>query len=406
VKRAVKEFSASVGKLIKTFYDVELKEVSVTPRPANYDAWCVSKSIATSEEDIEKSRGTGIYDEFLFANPQLDYLQVFAKSVPDEAWRNVGSPTINKTTMTTETEVKEKAGEKETETADTTKTVSRKDFSMVVKGIESLSKAFGALVEKLDTTPKDAVSPDKTKVDEEEQQTAKLNSDAMDANSPDKKKEEEAEQQTAKVADSTTDETKEKAEGSTDDYKIESVTRAIKTLDSITKRLQGMKKAADTETDSKETDKAADTETETKEKASETETDETKKADEDKEETTTKTHPLDEFVGQVTKTIEAMAERMEKSGITVPGFEKSQVEKILHDPAMQEEIQKMLKVPGFKKSVSLGVPYMVTKEGRRYNLTATEVGAPTIEKSRTAEDSKQTFKTFYKENLSSIKSEE
>ena len=53
VKHATKEFSEAVGGMIKTFYDVVLQEVSVTPRPSNYDAWLIAKSIAKDKQDAE-----------------------------------------------------------------------------------------------------------------------------------------------------------------------------------------------------------------------------------------------------------------------------------------------------------------------------------------------------------------
>ena len=92
VKSAVHEFSEKAGKIVKTFYDVALKEVSVTPRPANYDSWAVAKSIAANEVEAEKLRGTPVYDTFLFENPQLDYLQTFAKSVKEANWSRVEVP--------------------------------------------------------------------------------------------------------------------------------------------------------------------------------------------------------------------------------------------------------------------------------------------------------------------------
>ena len=131
-----------------------------------------------------------------------------------------------------------------------------------------------------------------------------------------------------------------------------------------------------------------------------TETDETEKAEEVETETAKGMHPLDQFVSTVTKTIQTMADQMEKSGMTMVGFEKSMVDRIVNDKVMQEEIQKMATVPGAKKSVSLGVPYMVTKPGKRFALTAQEVGAPTIEKSRGEE---RTFKSLYKSEYSSVK---
>src|SRR5262249_4210407 len=96
IKRAAREFSEAVGKNVKTFYDVMLKEVSVTPRPANYDSWVIAKSIATNEVEAEGLRKSNFYNMFLNENPQLDYLQVFSKSIPDKEWRRVESSITKK----------------------------------------------------------------------------------------------------------------------------------------------------------------------------------------------------------------------------------------------------------------------------------------------------------------------
>ncbi len=86
VKDAIRELVESKGKMIKTFYDVMLREVSVTPRPSNYDSWLIAKNYTGTplEEDIYKS----CYNEFLFENPQMDYLQTFEKSIPKNAWQS------------------------------------------------------------------------------------------------------------------------------------------------------------------------------------------------------------------------------------------------------------------------------------------------------------------------------
>ena len=374
VKRAAREFSEAAGKLVKTFYDVELKEVSVTPRPANYDAWAISKSIAKDAGEAETVRDM-FYDTFLFENPKLDYLQVFAKSVPDEAWRRVET-TINKTedtTMTTDTEVKEKTtteeaeAEKATETevaTETEKAVSRTEFNVVVKGIETMTKAFAALASHI------------TK-DREGQENEGGNGSDLKG-----EREKSATEPTETEAEKAT-ETETEADKCAKEDETE-ITRSISTLEALTKKLEGIKK---TETPETEAEKA-------------TETDETEKAEEVETETAKGMHPLDQFVSTVTKTIQTMADQMEKSGMTMVGFEKSMVDRIVNDKVMQEEIQKMATVPGAKKSVSLGVPYMVTKPGKRFALTAQEVGAPTIEKSRGEE---RTFKSLYKSEYSSVK---
>ena len=89
VKRAVMELSEKTGQAVKTFYDVILDEVSVTPRPANYDAWLFSKSIIKKGENIKPYYNSPLYDQFLATNPQLDYLAVFEKSIPRNSWIKV-----------------------------------------------------------------------------------------------------------------------------------------------------------------------------------------------------------------------------------------------------------------------------------------------------------------------------
>lgn len=412
VKRAMREFSEAKGKIVKTFYDVELKEVSVTPRPANYDSWAVAKSMAKDEVEAEAMRGT-YHDTFLFENPQMDYLQVFAKSVSgtDVSWNRVeGSISKNnKSDMTTETDEKKEKATKEDE--ETTKGVSRAEFRVVVKGIETLTKAMEAMAmsfskDGLYTGPKDQNAPAKEKP-EDESPAAKTAADGTDTegtrekdmgskphdqDAPAKDKPED-ESPAAKTSDK--DETKEKAsdkKDETDTYEMKTVERSISSLQDLTKRIQGVKKDSSEMTE-EEKKKAADSTDETKEKATDKE-DETEKG----------MHPMDVFVATVTKTIEAMADRLEKHGMNLIGFEKQQVERIVNDPAMQVEIQKMLKIPGAKKSVVMGTPFMIAKSGKRFALTAQEVGVPTIEKSRTdANGKKPSFKDVYNADFSSVR---
>ena len=52
----------------------------------------------------------------------------------------------------------------------------------------------------------------------------------------------------------------------------------------------------------------------------------------------------------------------------------------------------MLKEPGVKKSVSLGTPYMVNKEGQKFALTAT----PVNEKLQKSVKEAKSFQALYK----------
>lgn len=398
VKRAMREFSEAKGKLVKTFYDVELKEVSVTPRPANYDSWAIAKSMAKDEVEAEAMRGT-FHDQFLFENPQMDYLQVFAKSVSgnEVAWNRVeGSISKNNNKdMTTETDEKKEKATKEDE--DTTKAVSREEFRVVVKSIETMAKAMEAIVTKfskdgLDVGPHDQNAPDKEKP-ADESPAAKTAADGTDTEGKrEKDMSVEAHDQNGPDKDKPKDESPTaKAKESEDTYEMQTTKSAISTLEALTKRLTGVKKDSSEMTD--EEKKKAATDDETKEKATDSKEEDTEKG----------MHPMDVFVGTVTKTIEAMVDRLEKHGMNLIGFEKAQVERIVNDPAMQVEIQKMLKIPGAKKSVVMGTPYMITKGGKRFALTATEVGQTTIEKSRTTDGKAPSFKDVYKADFSSVR---
>lgn len=415
VKRAVRELSEKTGKMVKTFYDVALKEVSVTPRPANYDSWLVAKSIVDSEDEGDRFRDSAVYQEFLFENPKLDYLQSFAKSIPDSAWRKIASQD-NTTDMATNKTSEEEA-------RDTEKAVSRSEFTalagLVTKGFESMtalvSKALNVEAHDQNAPVQDKEEPigDQTKV-----ATQKAEGDAMDQVNPDESKDKEVGDGTAKSEErpSTQDEangsdvngTREKTsdkeetektteedetkKDTTDEYKLETVERATKSMESLLARINKTETEEDKSKSETEEEKTKTTDEEEKDKSEETDT-------------TKGMHPIDAFVSVVSKAMEAMVDKMEKTGKSVPGFEKHLINQIREDTELQAEIVKMAKIPGFKKSVSMGVPYVATKDGRRFALTMTEAGAPTIEKSK-KEGAERSFKDLYKSEFSSIRGAE
>jgi hypothetical protein len=420
VKRATKEFVESVGKVVKTFYDVALQEVSVTPRPANYDSWLVAKHITEKQDDGERFRFTNHYNDFLSDFPQLNYLQAFAKSIPDEAWHKVSK--TNQENMETK-----KTSE---ETMDTEKAVSRSEFnqlaSLMTKGFEALGntlkkmsteasdqdnpkedkpKDIGDKSRKaMDTDAKDTVNPDKDKskeIGDKSQKTKKTTANGTDEDGEREEKAEE-EEETTKTSEEEEMEEKKKTSDS-DDYDLKTVERAIKAIEKVGSRVR---KTTEEEETTKTTEDEEDEMEEKKAKKTSKETEETewkaRKTEEDTE-TMKGMHPLDQFAVAVAKTLDAMAAKMEKSGKTVLGFEKSVIDSLRDDPEFQEELTKMMKVPGRKSSVSMGTPYVTTKEGKRYALTMSDVGTPTIAKS--AKDA-GSFKDVYKTNFSSIRPEE
>lgn len=427
VKRALREFSDSTGGYVKTFYDVALQEVSVTPRPANYDSWVVAKSIAKDMKDAENySENAALKRQFLFENSQLDYLQAFAKSVPDKAWHKVESPEVIKeiNNIMKNQDIEKKEDEMDTE--DTEKAVTRDEFNSLSKGFKDLVKAvangFATMTKAMDTSAKDQVNSDKDKP-KDINGTAKsakakkaMDGDAKDQGNPDKNKpddingtakaEKDEDEDTEKSEADGTDENGErektnKKADQEDTYDIETVNRAIKSMDKLAKKVKK------TEDETKETEKAEDDDEKETEKAEDSEDEkDTEKAAEDTEEMDEKKmktiHPLDAFVVSVTKAMEAVVERMEKKGHRVLGFEKSIIDGMKNDPEMQAEIIKLLKIPGFKKSVSMGVPFMATKDGRRISL----INAPERVQKSTEEDSKKDFRQLYKEKYSSTSEQE
>lgn len=416
VKRAVKEFVESVGGTVKTFYDVALKEVSVTPRPSNFDSWLIAKSIAKDDAEAQEySNNVSLRREFLLENSQLDYLQSFAKSVPDKAWHKVEVPNkINKNNkdMKKEEDKKEDETEKATDEDETEKSVSRSEFTALSKGFKAMeqlmAKGFntlGTLISKaMDGDAKDDTNPDKAKPDDESPAAKAMDSDAEDQANPGKKKPED-ESPTAKSEADGTDVEGEREKSASEDedeeektktakkedkdetYDMETLQRSIKSLEKTQARLAKIGKASTKKTEE-------DKEKEETEKTAEEE-DETEKSEEDEEEkkTTKKSHPLDVYVVTLAKTMEAMTQVMEKQGKRYLGFEKSFIE----SPEIQTTLAKLMKVPGFKKSVAMGIPYMVTKDGKRMPLIAVP---EQVQKSQ--DDQPKDFRARYKQQYSSV----
>ena len=375
VKHAVREFSESAGKMVKTFYNVVLDEVSVTSRPANYDAWLVSKSIISKEQDGEKFVGSPFYKEFLFENQSLDYMQSFAKSIPNDSWKkvdiknnldkNMNEKEVKKDSKEeTAEETKEKASANGGETSETgeskpeetaNKNIDEAFKSMVMKGFESLTAMMAKLMK--------GSSTEETKKEEE--------TTIMEEKTKAESKEETTEEEKKKNTEGKKEETETASEK---DYHI-------KTMKSILEKLDGLSKAVEgSETTEEEKKK---TESGTKE-----------------EETTEKGEgSLDSFVDAITKSIDSLKEKIEKNGKRFPGLTEMIVTALRNDEEVQKCIKDMMGEPGFKKSLSFGAPVIRTKEGKTFRLTATPDGEE-VQKSK--DDMKgKGFKEVYNSKFSS-----
>lgn len=225
VKNAVRELVESTGKYIKTFYDVMLDHVALTYKPANYDAWLFAKSWKTKDEDVSPYYDKPMYREFMFENPKLDYIQQFAKSIPNSAWKKVDNKLIINKDMNVkkklfvkdedkkEDEMATKAEGDEKDTEDTTKEeegekkpeeaaksyVSKRDFNkamdMMAKGMNSITR----ILSKMDVPALDQTQPHDDKSDIGTEDEAKKSTDgAMDQVNPDETKEDISGQDGAK----------------------------------------------------------------------------------------------------------------------------------------------------------------------------------------------------------------
>lgn len=398
VKRAVKEFSEKTGKIVKTFYDVVLDEVSVCQRPANYDAWLVQKHIAPNMEDAVSNSSSpfykGFYEEFLREVSGFDYMQTFAKSIPSDAnWKEVEINKNNndknmsvenkeklekKETETETTETKEKAESTETETKEkkdesneTSETANKSEEafkSFVIKGLETLTNIVSKLSKtssETEKTEETTIMEDKTKTEKETETETK---EKAETETETKEKAETETETKEKTEDETETETKEKKEYGAD-YQMKSMT------DLLTK-MEGISKAMDGETTTEET----------KEK-----TEDTKET----EETTEKSASMSDVMNSVNEVVSAIEEKLAKSGKRVLGTRAFLMDMLKNDKEFQTEIQKMIKEPGFKKSISIFSPLMKTKEGKTFEISAKEVGEKEVKKNISEKSFKDLWKTDF-----------
>lgn len=434
VKNAVRELVESTGNYVKTFYDVILDEVSVTRRPANYDSWLFAKSIKDKAADVSPYYDSPFYKQFLFENPKYDYIDQFAKSVPAEAWKKVDKSlkdinNKNENMKDDEKEKKEKAmdekphdqdgpdkdkakddGDKGTEKSYVSKNDFNKAMDMVAKGFKSLA---GLIKGGLDSDAMDTANPGKKKEevigdkgdmkkgeregqeneggngsdekgereksdkDEEEKEKSAEDEDEKKEKSEDDEKKEKAEgdskesredreksessesREDRKEKAESDEEEKEKGEKDEDgDPAMKSMSDAISHINSLTKKMKGEKVSKST-----------------------------------KKEVVDDEGSIDDFAVAIAKSIDTLNDKFEKNGMRVPGLREKLLDIIKNDTGIQEEISKMMKVPGFKKSVSMGIPYIKDKDGRQYALTA----KPTekLEKSMEGKTFKDVFKTRF-----------
>lgn len=421
VRRATQEMVEGVGKMVNTFYDVLLDEVSVTQKPSNYDARLMAKSFAKSEGAVAALAEAYEGSEFLFrsAMGQSDYLQAFAKSVDGE-WKDyklsnksndMADETEEKKTkgMDETEEKKTKGGDDETEkktkggedTEDKTeKSVSRAEFNDLVKAVgdlgNSITSALVKMAKAMDSDAKDQHQPDEKKINPEEGKEVDKMSEGKpkDGEQPDENKVDPEEGKNvdkkakkAAPADGT-DETGEREDksrakkGDKDDtYDLETVERAIKRIKAVGKSMDETEEAKTTKAD------------ETEEK-----TEKSRKDD--------GVSDLDALSIAVADTIERMEKSMKDNGLQVDHVAKAVINQLRSSPEFRKDLAHFMSEPGQKRSVISGTPFVKMKDGRMFALTLSE-GKERTEKSATdVKPSSAAFKAAWGAEFSSQKGSE
>ena len=412
VKRAYRELSEGSGQLVKTFYDILLDEVSVTPRPANYDSWSDGK-YGMLAKSINPD---ALYRQFLTENPKLDYLAVIEKSIPDTAWEKVETKDEN-TNMLKKTSTEEEKAETSTmeekafptktseeEKAETSTTEEKAESSETEEEKAETSETKTASIEYVDSKFNEVISLLKSVQKEvsgnTQSESVKPNKPVEQTNPDEDVTDHEVKPKSMRKTWPT--ETEEKADENGDDGKPEAPNEAVDQTNPEEKKPEKARKTWPTESE----EKAESEDETTEEKAEDTETEEKKESesygDEYKLDSIARAMKksgnmsnIDAFVAYVTKTIEDMKDTLKAHNKRVLGLEKSIVETIRQDENIQKSIKVWMKEPGAKKSVSLGVPYAVTKEGMRLRLVPEDFTM--VEKSTSGK--KADFKSMWGSNF-------
>jgi predicted transcriptional regulator len=108
---------------------------------------------------------------------------------------------------------------------------------------------------------------------------------------------------------------------------------------------------------------------------------------------------IDVFAKSVAKTFDAITEVLESQGKQLVGLNSMMLKSIHEDAELQKSIKEMMSQPGIKKSVSMGNAFFTTRDGRSFQLNATEI-KDSIAKS--ADGKPKDFKSVYKSELSSV----
>lgn len=199
IQRSAQELVDGLGKRAKTFYDVVLKEISVTNRPSNFDTWLIAKHQSGSLEGHLFESSHPSYEEYLQNFPSLNWQSVIAKSVAEVS--TYMADEIKKEEVKAPETVAKDAEKKmckdaqgnEVECAEKSQ---QDQMAKAIEGINTLSKQIADLVEVVKAANKPTETSETTDDDEDDK----------------KKKDEEAAKAVKKDAVTNPNDEKTKAE--------------------------------------------------------------------------------------------------------------------------------------------------------------------------------------------------
>lgn len=388
VKKAGLEMVEGVGKKCKTFYDVLLKEVSVTGRPSNFDTWLVAKGIAKSRESglYDKYLNTDSYQEYLKSNPRLDWQYSIAKSVQDDV--------LNKNILNMDV-------------------IKKEETSADVKPAEEKTEEVKEEVKVEDTKAEEVkveeVKTEEVKAPEAETEKAEVEKDTVDADI-EKSVSEQVAKAKAETISSAVDEVVKSRIGA---IAAKAKAIAMKHLDNAFKAMGGDESETTSDTEDTETKPAPakktkkaiadsstseDTSTE-KEMDSDTDSSETETKPAAKKTQKAKPAPKTEDT-DTTETEDDESETTSKSfvqaivsGVTA-NLEKKQMRVIGN---LQEAVEKMMQVPNARKGIAIAMEKKFVG-----NAIEEQVEEGKVEKSEGVKKT-ESFQDYFKTNFSSEK---
>jgi len=340
VKRAALEMVEGLGRKVKTFYDVALKEVSVTNRPSNFDTWLIAKGNYKGKKGglYEKYVSSELYQEYLSANPAFDWQCAIAKSISEK-------------TLEVDLSKKSKNAQKNNMNI---KDLEKKALEIAEK---SIKEAFKEIGESEDTTSDvggtDNSTAEEKAVEAEETETKESETEETtdETINETKTKEKEVSEETSEET-SETKETESSSSADTSDYGQDTETNS-ETKASAKKAVPAKKAVAAKE----ETEESDSSETESS----------TKKSKED--------YNIDVAVQKFRKALET---DLQKSGNRIVGN------------VSDELIKSYLEQPQEKK----GRAIVVEKNGEKVDSDE--------EVQKDLKDEKMTFQDYFKKNLASV----